>query len=84
VGQQRPKAPSLTWSLLWRCPTLEILAAVSIMREHLPELEIRVVKVVDLMKLQPQTEHPLGLSGMDFGEIFTRDKPTIFAFHAYP
>ncbi len=65
-------------------PTLETLAAVSILREHLPELRIRVVNVVDLMKLQPQSEHPHGLSHSDFDEIFTRDKPVIFAFHAYP
>ncbi|QDU65265.1 phosphoketolase [Engelhardtia mirabilis] len=65
-------------------PTLEILAAVSILREHLPELRIRVVNVVDLMKLQPQTEHPHGLSDADFDELFTVDKPVIFAFHAYP
>jgi xylulose-5-phosphate/fructose-6-phosphate phosphoketolase len=65
-------------------PTLETLAAVSIMREHLPELKIRVVNVVDLMKLQPQSEHPHGLSDMDFDELFTKNKPVIFAFHAYP
>jgi len=52
--------------------------------EHLPELKIRVVNVVDLMKLQPQTEHPHGLSDMDFDELFTKDKPVIFAYHAYP
>ena len=65
-------------------PTLETLAAVSILREHLPELKIRVVNVVDLMKLQPQSEHPHGLSDRDFDELFTKDKPVIFAFHAYP
>jgi xylulose-5-phosphate/fructose-6-phosphate phosphoketolase len=65
-------------------PTLETLAAVSIMREHLPKLRIRVVNVVDLMKLQPASEHPHGLSDADFDSIFTRDKPVIFAFHAYP
>ena len=65
-------------------PTLETLAAVSIMREHLPDLKIRVVNVVDLMRLQPQTEHPHGLSDIDFDELFTRQKPVIFAFHAYP
>jgi xylulose-5-phosphate/fructose-6-phosphate phosphoketolase len=65
-------------------PTLETLAAVSIMREHLPDLKIQVVNVVDLMKLQPQTEHPHGLSDMDFDALFTKDKPVIFAFHAYP
>ena len=65
-------------------PTLETLAAVSILREHLPELKIRVVNVVDLMKLQPHTEHPHGLSDKDFDALFTRDKPVIFAFHGYP
>jgi xylulose-5-phosphate/fructose-6-phosphate phosphoketolase len=65
-------------------PTLETLAAVSILRERLPELKVRVVNVVDLMKLQPQTEHPHGLSKTDFDEMFTKDKPVIFAFHAYP
>ncbi|MBP9225280.1 MAG: phosphoketolase family protein [Verrucomicrobiales bacterium] len=65
-------------------PTLETLAAVSIMREHLPDLKIRVVNVVDLMKLQPQSEHPHGLSDEAFDALFTRDEPVIFAFHAYP
>jgi xylulose-5-phosphate/fructose-6-phosphate phosphoketolase len=65
-------------------PTLETLAAVSIMREHLPKLRIRVVNVVDLMKLQPASEHPHGLSDVDFDSIFTKNKPVIFAFHAYP
>jgi xylulose-5-phosphate/fructose-6-phosphate phosphoketolase len=65
-------------------PTLETLAAVSIMREHLPDLKIRVVNVVDLFKLEPQTEHPHGLSDMDFDELFTKDKHIIFAFHGYP
>lgn len=65
-------------------PTLETLAAVSILREHLPQLKIRVVNIVDLMKLQPQTEHPHGLSEIDFDDIFTKNKPVIFAFHGYP
>jgi xylulose-5-phosphate/fructose-6-phosphate phosphoketolase len=65
-------------------PTLEILAAVTIMRQHLPKLRIRVVNVVDLMKLQPASEHPHGLDDTAFDSIFTKDKPVIFAFHAYP
>lgn len=65
-------------------PTLETLAAVSILREHLPVLKIRVVNVVDLMKLQPPSEHPHGLSDEQFDALFTKDKPVIFAFHAYP
>ena len=65
-------------------PTLEILAAVSILRQHLPELKIRVINVVDLMKLQPATEHPHGLSDTDYDSLFTKDKPIIFGFHGYP
>jgi len=65
-------------------PTLETLAAVSILREHLPDLKIRVVNVVDLMKLQPQSEHPHGLSDTAFDALFTKTRPVIFAFHAYP
>jgi len=65
-------------------PTLETLAAVSIMREHLPALKIRVVNVVDLMKLQPEAEHPHGLSDAAFDQLFTVDRPVIFAYHAYP
>jgi len=65
-------------------PTLESLAAVSILRQHLPELKIRVVNVVDLMRLQPCSEHPHGLSEIDYDQIFTRDKHIVFAFHGYP
>jgi len=77
-------SPDVVMACCGDVPTLETLAAVSILREHLPELKIRVVNVVDLMKLQPQIEHPHGLSDMDFDELFTRDKPVIFAFHGYP
>ncbi|KAB2644400.1 MAG: phosphoketolase family protein [Verrucomicrobia bacterium] len=65
-------------------PTLETLAAVSILREHLPAVKIRIINVVDLMKLQPQTEHPHGLNEGDFDDLFTQNKPVIFAFHGYP
>ena len=65
-------------------PTLEILAAVSILREHLPDLKIRVINVVDLMKLQPASEHPHGLSETDYDSLFTKDKHIIFGFHGYP
>jgi xylulose-5-phosphate/fructose-6-phosphate phosphoketolase len=65
-------------------PTLETLAAVTILRERLPYLKVRVVNVVDLMKLQPSTEHPHGLSDRDFDSLFTTDKPVVFAFHGYP
>jgi xylulose-5-phosphate/fructose-6-phosphate phosphoketolase len=65
-------------------PTLEVLAAVSILRKHLPDLKIRVINVVDLMRLEPSTEHPHGLSDQDFDSLFTKDKPIVFAFHGYP
>ena len=65
-------------------PTLEVLAAVSILHQHLPELKVRVINVVDLMKLQPATEHPHGLSETDFDSLFTTNKPIVFAFHGYP
>jgi xylulose-5-phosphate/fructose-6-phosphate phosphoketolase len=65
-------------------PTLETLAAVDLLRRHLPELRVRVVNVIDLMTLQPENEHPHGLSDTDFGSLFTLDKPIIFAFHGYP
>ena len=65
-------------------PTLEALAAVSLLREHLPELRVRFVNVVDLMRLQDEREHPHGLSGREFDAVFTTDKPVIFAYHGYP
>jgi xylulose-5-phosphate/fructose-6-phosphate phosphoketolase len=77
-------APDVVMACCGDVPTLETLAAVSIMRKHLPDLKIRVVNVVDLMKLQPPSEHPHGLSDKDFDELFTKDKPVIFAYHAYP
>ncbi|MDP3155812.1 MAG: phosphoketolase family protein [Archangium sp.] len=77
-------APDVVLACCGDVPTLETLAAVSILREHLPELRLRVVNVVDLMKLQPPSEHPHGLSDDAFDALFTRDKPVIFAFHGYP
>ena len=76
--------PDVVMACCGDTPTLEILAATSILREHLPELKIRVVNVVDLMKLEPSTEHPHGLSTVDYDSIFTRDKHIIFGFHGYP
>jgi xylulose-5-phosphate/fructose-6-phosphate phosphoketolase len=76
--------PDVVMACCGDTPTLEILAAVSILREHLPELKIRVVNVVDLMKLQPQDEHPHGLSDTDYDSLFTRDKHIVFGFHGYP
>jgi xylulose-5-phosphate/fructose-6-phosphate phosphoketolase len=65
-------------------PTVETLAAVEMLRGHFPELKVRVINVVDIMTLQPPGEHPHGLSDSDFDELFTRDKPVIFAYHGYP
>jgi xylulose-5-phosphate/fructose-6-phosphate phosphoketolase len=65
-------------------PTLETLAAVDLLRQHLPDLKVRVVNVVDLMRLQPDTEHPHGLSDREFDALFTTDRPIIFAYHGYP
>jgi len=76
--------PDVVMACAGDVPTLETLAAVSIIREHLPDLRVRVVNVVDLMKLQPQSEHPHGLSDADFDDLFTKSTPVIFAFHAYP
>jgi len=76
--------PDVVMACCGDVPTLETLAAVSILREHMPALRIRVVNVVDLMKLQPESEHPHGLSDAHFDALFTADKPVIFAFHAYP
>ncbi len=84
AGSDRDAAPDVVMACCGDVPTLETLAAVSILRARLPALKVRVVNVVDLMKLQPQSEHPHGLSDGDFDALFTTDKPVIFAFHAYP
>jgi xylulose-5-phosphate/fructose-6-phosphate phosphoketolase len=76
--------PDIVMACCGDTPTLEVLAAVSILRKHLPELKIRVVNVVDLMRLQPSTEHPHGLSDRDYDSLFTTDKHIVFAFHGYP
>jgi xylulose-5-phosphate/fructose-6-phosphate phosphoketolase len=76
--------PDVVMACCGDTPTLEVLAATSILRQYLPELKVRVVNVVDLMKLQPSTEHPHGLSDTDYDSIFTKDKHIIFAFHGYP
>jgi xylulose-5-phosphate/fructose-6-phosphate phosphoketolase len=65
-------------------PTLEVLAATALLRQHLPDLKVRVINVVDLMKLQSASEHPHGLNEADFDSLFTLDKPVIFGFHGYP
>ena len=76
--------PDVVMACAGDVPTLETLAAVSILREHLPTLRVRVINVVDLMKLQSPSEHPHGLDDIDFDQLFTIDKPVIFAFHGYP
>jgi xylulose-5-phosphate/fructose-6-phosphate phosphoketolase len=65
-------------------PTVEVLAATSLLRQHLPQLSVRVVNVVDLMRLQPDTEHPHGMTDPEFDALFTPDKPVLFAYHGYP
>jgi xylulose-5-phosphate/fructose-6-phosphate phosphoketolase len=76
--------PDVVMACCGDTPTLEVLAAVSILREHLPGLKIRVINVVDLMKLQSASEHPHGLSDVDYDSLFTKDKHIIFGFHGYP
>ncbi|HEX7900152.1 MAG TPA: phosphoketolase family protein [Planctomycetota bacterium] len=79
-----PGEPDVVMACCGDVPTLETLAAVDLLRRRLPALKIRVVNVVNLMKLQPEKEHPHGLSDAAFDALFTRDKPIIFAFHGYP
>lgn len=76
--------PDVVMACCGDTPTLETLAAVTILRDSLPELKIRVINVVDLMKLEPSTKHPHGLTDVDYDALFTTDKPIIFAFHGYP
>jgi xylulose-5-phosphate/fructose-6-phosphate phosphoketolase len=84
ASNDRGQEPDVVMVCCGDVPTMETLAAVSILREQFPDLKVRVVNVVDLMTLQPDTEHPHGLSDRDFDTIFTRDKPIIFAYHGYP
>jgi xylulose-5-phosphate/fructose-6-phosphate phosphoketolase len=83
-AQMPERGPDLVMACCGDVPTLETLAAVKLLREHLPELVVRVVNVVDLCRLMPREEHPHGLAARDFDELFTVDRPVIFAFHAYP
>ena len=78
------REPDVVMACAGDVPTLETLAAVDILRRHFPELKVRVINVVDLMTLQPRSEHPHGLSDRDFDDMFTKDKPIIFAYHGYP
>jgi xylulose-5-phosphate/fructose-6-phosphate phosphoketolase len=77
-------APDVVMACCGDVPTLETLAAVDLLRTAIPDIKIRVVNVVDLMTLQPSTEHPHGLSDRDFDSLFTTDRPVVFAFHGYP
>ena len=84
ASNDRGGEPDVVMACCGDVPTLETLAAVDLMRRHVPELKIRVINVVDLMALQPSSEHPHGLKDKDFDALFTTDKPIIFAFHGYP
>ncbi|MET8764266.1 phosphoketolase family protein [Lentzea sp. NPDC004782] len=76
--------PDVVLACAGDAPTVEVLAATGLLREHLPQLRVRVVNVVDLMRLQPDTEHPHGMPDREFDALFTTDKPVIFAYHGYP
>ncbi len=84
ASNDKGKEPDVVMACCGDVPTLEALAAVSILREYLPDLKIRVINVVDLMKLESNTQHPHGLNESEFDALFTLDKPVIFAFHGYP
>jgi xylulose-5-phosphate/fructose-6-phosphate phosphoketolase len=84
ASSDRDSEPDVVMACCGDVPTMETLAAVSLLRRYLPDVKVRVVNVVDLMKLQPQAEHPNGLSDRDFDALFTTGKPIIFAFHGYP
>ncbi|MDF2439984.1 MAG: xylulose-5-phosphate/fructose-6-phosphate phosphoketolase [Abditibacteriota bacterium] len=84
AGNDKGSEPDVVMACAGDVPTLETLAAVGLLREHCPDLKIRVVNVVDLMTLQSKSEHPHGLSDKDFDMLFTLDKPVIFAYHGYP
>ena len=84
AGNDQNCEPDVVMACAGDVPTIETLAAVQLLREFFPKLKVRVVNVVDLMTLQPKSEHPHGLSDADFDELFTKDKPIIFAFHGYP
>jgi xylulose-5-phosphate/fructose-6-phosphate phosphoketolase len=84
ASNDRGGEPDVVMACCGDVPTLETLAAVQLLRRHVPELKVRVINVVNLMKLQPKEEHPHGLSDREFDVLFTTDKPIIFAFHGYP
>ena len=84
ASTDRTAEPDVVMASAGDVPTLETLAAVDLLRQHFPDLKVRVVNVVDLMTIQPSSEHPHGLSDVDFDSLFTSDKPVIFAYHGYP
>jgi xylulose-5-phosphate/fructose-6-phosphate phosphoketolase len=84
ASNDRGGEPDVVLACAGNVPTMEVLAADEILRDHFPELKVRVVNIVDLMTLQPRSEHPHGLSDRDFDAIFTKDRPIIFAYHGYP
>jgi xylulose-5-phosphate/fructose-6-phosphate phosphoketolase len=84
ASNDKGSEPDVVMACCGDVPTLETLAAVDLLRQHVPTLRIRVINVVNLMKLQPPEEHPHGLSDADFDTLFTKDKPIVFAFHGYP
>jgi xylulose-5-phosphate/fructose-6-phosphate phosphoketolase len=84
ASTDRGAEPDVVMACAGDVPTMETLAAASLLRQHVPELKVRVVNVVDLMRLQPEEEHPHGLSQRDFDTLFTTDKPIVFAYHGYP
>ena len=84
ASNDKGQDPDVVMACCGDVPTLKTLAAVQLLRQHLPDLKVRVINIVNLMKLQPASEHPHGLSDRDFDALFTKDKPIIFAFHGYP
>jgi xylulose-5-phosphate/fructose-6-phosphate phosphoketolase len=84
ASNDRGAEPDVVMAAAGDVPTLETLAAVSLLRQQAPELKVRVINVVDLMRLQPADQHPHGLPDRDFDALFTTDKPVIFAYHGYP
>ena len=84
AGTDDGDEPDVVLACAGDVPTLEVVAAAALLREHLPDLRVRVVNVVDLMRLQSDDEHPHGLSDHEFDALFTTDRPVIFAYHGYP
>jgi xylulose-5-phosphate/fructose-6-phosphate phosphoketolase len=84
ASNDRDSEPDVVMACAGDVPTIETLAAVELLREHAPELKVRVINIVYLMTLQPREEHPVGLPDKDFDALFTTDKPIVFAFHGYP